>query len=73
MFRAVRAWIDHNYKIKFQKTIYIYLIAGITMFICTLKDRIIQFADAALLSVKTFKQLDRKVRLSKLHSIPKIK
>ena len=50
MFRAVRAWIDRNYKIKFQKTIYNYLIAGITMFIYTLKDRIIQFADAALLS-----------------------
>ena len=49
-FRAVRAWIDRNYKIKFQKTIYNYLIAGITMFIYTLKDRIIQFADAALLS-----------------------
>ena len=50
MFRAVRAWIDRNYKIKFQKTIYNYLIAVITVFIYTLKDRVIQFADAALLS-----------------------
>ena len=67
MFRAVRARIHHNYKIKFQQTIYIYLVAGVTVFICTLKDRIIQFADAASLS---FKQLVKIDRLSKLHSIP---